>query len=239
MTQRPIALVVDDEVGILTLIELELKAQGFDVMTATTGQEGLRLAEQRQPDIALLDILLPDMSGLEIMQALRERLNTPVLLVSAKDSDIDKVRGLEMGADDYVVKPFSPEELAERAWAVLRRNTLPEEARKTLHIGNVEIDLSRRLVRRAKSIVSLTRTEWLLLQSLALNAGKVIENSQLLTHVWGPEYSNEVEYLGVWVTRLRQKLESDSSHPAIIKTERGIGYFLEVEAATPEASRSG
>jgi DNA-binding response OmpR family regulator len=235
MTDRRLALIVDDEPGILTLIELELKAQGLAVVTATTGAAAIRLAEERRPDIVLLDILLPDMSGLEVMRRIREVHSTPVLLVSAKDSDLDKVKGLELGADDYIVKPFSPEELSSRVWSVLRRSALPEESRRTLHLGSIEIDLNRRLVKRDNTVVSLSRTEWLLLQSLAINAGKVIENDQLLTSVWGPEYRSEVEYLDVWVTRLRQKLETDPHQPAIIKTQRGIGYFLQLESrASPE-----
>lgn len=238
MTSKPLALVVDDEAGILTLIELELKAQGFDVLTATDGEHALQLAEGRPPDIALLDILLPDMSGIEVMRKLRERANTPVILVSAKDGDIDKIKGLEMGADDYIVKPFNPEDLADRTWAVLRRSTLPNEARKTILAGDIEIDLNRRLVRRNNDIISLSRTEWLLLQSLALNPGKVMENAQLLTNVWGPEYSNELEYLDVWVSRLRQKLESNPAKPTIIKTLQGIGYLLDLEATKADTANS-
>lgn len=144
-----------------------------------------------------------------------------------------------MGADDYIVKPFNPIELADRVWSVLRRNTRPEEGRTSLQLGGIEIDLNRRLVRRDGSVVSITRTEWLLLQSLALNAGKVIENAQLLTNLWGPDYSNEIAYLDVWVSRLRHKLENDPAQPAIIKTQHGMGYFLNIEETTAESALSG
>jgi two-component system KDP operon response regulator KdpE len=236
MSAEPLLLVVDDEAGILRLIKLELSAQGFRVITASTGDEALRLAEEQRPDAVLLDIMMPEITGLEVMRRLRERTNIPVLLVTAKDKDADKVRGLELGADDYIVKPFSPDELGARVRAVLRRG-LGQDVERVVRAGDVEIDLTRRLVKRGGQPVAVTRTEWLLLQHLAANAGKVMLNTELLSKVWGPEYRDDLQYLRVWVSRLRAKLEVEPANPTIIKTLQGIGYMFEAEApaAVPTA----
>ena len=233
MTAEPLILAVDDEVGIQRLIKLELSSQGFRVVTASGGEEALRLAEQQRPDIAVLDIVMPDMSGLEVMRKLRERTGIPIILLTAKDNDADKVRGLELGADDYLVKPFNPEELSARVRAVLRRSVGLSNAEIPVRAGDVEIDLNRRLVKRNGEIVTLTRTEWMLLQHLAANAGKVMLNTELLSKVWGPEYRDDLQYLRVWVSRLRSKLEADPSSPAIIKTLQGIGYLLDADEDEP------
>jgi two-component system KDP operon response regulator KdpE len=234
MSAEPLLLVVDDEAGILRLIKLELSAQGFRVITASSGEEALRLAEEQRPDAVLLDIMMPEITGLEVMRRLRERTNIPVLLVTAKDKDADKVRGLELGADDYIVKPFSPDELGARVRAVLRRG-LGQDVERVVRAGDVEIDLTRRLVKRNGNPVAVTRTEWLLLQHLAANAGKVMLNTELLSKVWGPEYRDDLQYLRVWVSRLRAKLEVEPANPAIIKTLQGIGYMFEAETPAPVA----
>ena len=230
MAVEPLILAVDDEAGILRLIKLELSSQGFRVIVANDGEEALRLAEQQRPDIVVLDIVMPDMSGLEVMRRLRERTSIPIILLTAKDHDEDKVRGLELGADDYLVKPFNPEELSARVRAVLRRGFRPPAGGDNIvTVGNVESDLSRRLVKKDGEVVSLTRTEWMLLQHLAANAGKVMLNTELLSKVWGPEYRDDLQYLRVWVSRLRSKLEPDAANPTIIKTLQGIGYLLDAE----------
>jgi two-component system KDP operon response regulator KdpE len=234
MTTEPLLLAVDDEAGILRLMKLELTAQGFRVITAAGGEEALKLAEEQRPDAILLDLMMPEITGLEVMRRIREHSNVPILLVTAKDKDADKVRGLEMGADDYVVKPFSPEELGARVRAVLRR-ALGGDTERVVHAGEVEIDLMRRLVKRAGEPVSVTRTEWLLLQHLAANAGKVMLNTELLTKVWGPEYRDDLQYLRVWISRLRGKLEETPSNPRIIKTLQGIGYLFEADSE-PDAA---
>lgn len=239
MSTEPLVLAVDDEAGILRLMKLELTAQGFRVMTASNGEEGLRIVEERRPDVVLLDVVMPEITGLEVMRRIRERTNTPIILVTAKDKDADKVRGLELGADDYIVKPFSMEELGARIRAVLRRRG-GEEPENVVRSHGVEVDLTRRLVKRDGEPVSLSRTEWMLLQHLAANAGKVILNAELLSKVWGPEYRDDLQYLRVWVSRLRQKLEPDRSNPAIIRTLNGIGYIFEpdpvnVDEETTEA----
>jgi two-component system KDP operon response regulator KdpE len=228
MSTEPLVLAVDDEAGILRLIKLELTTQGFRVVTASSGEEALRMAEEQRPDIALLDIVMPEMTGLEVMRRLRERSSIPVILLTAKGSESDKVRGLELGADDYLAKPFSPDELSARVRAVLRRSVGSSAAENIVHVGSVEVDLNRRLVKRSGKIVTLTRTEWMLLQHLAANVGKIMLNAELLSKVWGPEYRDDLQYLRVWVSRLRRKLEDDPSKPKLIKTFQGIGYMLAV-----------
>jgi len=228
MSTEPLVLAVDDEAGILRLIKLELTTQGFRVVTASGGDEALRMAEEQRPDIALLDIVMPEMTGLEVMRRLRERSSIPVILLTAKGSESDKVRGLELGADDYLAKPFSPDELSARVRAVLRRSVGSSAAENIVHVGSVEVDLNRRLVKRSGKIVTLTRTEWMLLQHLAANVGKIMLNAELLSKVWGPEYRDDLQYLRVWVSRLRRKLEDDPSKPKLIKTFQGIGYMLAV-----------
>jgi two-component system KDP operon response regulator KdpE len=226
-TAEPLVMSVDDEAGILRLIDAELSSQGFRVITATNGEEALRIAEEQRPDIAVLDIMMPGISGLEVMRKLRERSSMPIILISAKNSNLDKVRGLELGADDYISKPFDPEELSARIRAVLRRATTDQaKAASIVRAGSVEVDLERRLVRKNGQLVKLTRTEWMLLQHLAANAGKVMVSNQLLSKVWGPEYREELQYLRVWVFRLRSKLEDDPANPVIIKTLTGIGYIF-------------
>ncbi len=239
MTTEPFVLAVDDAAGILKLIKLELAEQGFRVVTAGGGEEALRIAEEQRPDIVLLDVLMPDMTGLEVMRKLREQSNAPVILVTAKDSDSDKVRGLELGADDYIVKPFSPDELGARIRAVLRRSTGAGNAERLVRSGDVEIDLDKRMVSRSGENVSLSRTEWMLLQHLAANAGKVMTSPELLSKVWGPEYRDDVQYLRVWVSRLRAKLESDPANPTIIETRQGIGYLLNAEPVSAVEARAG
>lgn len=237
MSTSPLILAVDDEPGILRLVRVELESQGFKVVTATNGIEAIRANEQHRPDLVLLDVLMPEMDGLETMRRLREVGSTPIILVTAKDTDTDKIRGLSLGADDYVVKPFNPDELVARIEAVLRRSTGAVSVDSVVHVaGGVEIDLEKRLVRNGEDTIALTRTEWMLLQHLASNPGKVILNAELLTKVWGPEYRDDLQYLRVWVSRLRHKLEQDPAEPQIIKTHPGIGYILE---AAPEASQAG
>jgi two-component system KDP operon response regulator KdpE len=236
MTVEPLILAVDDEAGILRLIRLELTEQGYRVVVASDGEEAVRTFEQQRPDVVVLDIMLPDMSGLEVMRRLRERSNTPIILLTARDHDEDKVRGLELGADDYIVKPFNPQELTARVRAVLRRAVRESIGESLVVAGDVEIDLDKRLVTKAGEPVSLTRTEWMLLQHLASNAGRVMLNTELLSKVWGPEYIDDLQYLRVWISRLRSKLETDHAQPSVIKTLQGIGYLLDVEGRLSEES---
>lgn len=233
MANEPLVLAVDDEMGILRLITLELTAQGFRVITATTGEEALAIAETQRPDIVLLDVVMPEMTGHEVLRALRERAPVPVILVTARDREIDKVRGLELGADDYIVKPFGADEMAARIRAVLRR-TAGISADQVVRAGDITVDLGKRLVHRNGDQISVTRTEWQLLQHLAANAGKVILSGELLSKVWGPEYRDDLQYLRVWVSRLRHKLEAEPSDPKIIRTLAGIGYMFQPDGESAE-----
>jgi two-component system KDP operon response regulator KdpE len=235
MTTEPLVLAVDDEPAILRLVRIELTAQGFRVATAGDGADALRLIEEQRPDIVLLDILMDEMSGIEVMRRIRERANIPIIFVTAKGRDADKVRGLELGADDYITKPFHPDELAARVRAVLRRSSSSAAPDNVVRAGNIEVDLTKRLVRRHGEPIAMTRTEWMLLESLAANYGKVMLNSELLSRVWGPEYRDDLQYLRVWVSRLRSKLEEDPSDPRIIKTRYGIGYLFEATESTEPA----
>ncbi len=233
MQQTSVILVVDDDPGILKLVRMQLSEDGFRVLTAGSGEESLQVIEEQRPDLILLDVMLPGMSGYEVMRAVRERSATPIVMLTARANDVDKVLGLEMGADDYVVKPFSPEELSARVRAVLRRIRRSAHAGEPiLNVRDLEIDLERRVVTRSGEVLSLTRTEWNLLQALAENSGKVMLSAEILSRVWGPEYRDDVQYLRVWVSRLRRKLEPDRPDESVIRTFPGMGYMLE---APPEA----
>ena len=238
---KPLVLVVDDEPGILRLIDLVLSNDGFRVISAENGLEALSLADQRRPDLVILDIKMPEMSGMEVMRRIRERIRMPVILLTGQTQDENKVLGLESGADDYIVKPFNPSELSARVRAVLRRaHHLPGDGGR-LRTDGVEIDLDSRLVRKDGKIVTLTRTEWRLLQELASNAGRVMLNEEILSRVWGSDYRDDLQYLRVWISRLRSKLEQVPSEPRIIATFPGIGYMLmagEVVAAGAGAGSS-
>ena len=175
-------------------------------MTASGGEEALQKAEEIRPDIVLLDIVMPDLDGIEVMRQLRERRPVAVILLTAKGSTADKAKGLDLGAYYYIAKPFHPDELAARVRAVLRRSGGGQPGAGILRFDDVEIDLERRMVTRDGELVQLSRTEWLLLQHLAVNAGKVVLHTELLTKVWGPEYRDDLQYLRVWVSRVRRKV---------------------------------
>jgi Response regulators consisting of a CheY-like receiver domain and a winged-helix DNA-binding domain len=225
-------LVADDEQRITKLVSMALSDEGFRVVTASCGEEALAKAEEIRPDIVLLDIVMPDMDGIEVMRQLRERRSVPVILLTAKGSAGDKARVSDLGADDYIGKPFHLDELAARVRAVLRRACGLAEGTGVLRFDDIEIDLERRMVTRDGQLVELSRTEWLLLQHLATNAGKVVPQTELLTKVWGPEYRDDLQYLRVWVSRVRRKLGAKPGEPGRIKTFQGIGYLLDVEPAS-------
>jgi two-component system, OmpR family, KDP operon response regulator KdpE len=229
VSTKPVVLIADDEPRITKLVSIALSEEGFRVVTANGGEEALRIAEEIRPDIVLLDIVMPDLDGIEVMRELRERRPVAVILLTAKGSTADKAKGLDLGADDYIAKPFHPDELAARVRAVLRRSSGASPGSGVLAFDDIEIDLERRLVTRGGDLVQLSRTEWLLLQHLAANAGKVVLHTELLTKVWGPEYRDDLQYLRVWVSRVRRKLGSEPGDPGRIKTFQGIGYLLDVE----------
>ena len=242
MTQpaRPVILVVDDDPAILKLVRLQLVEEGFRTITAATGEEAVQLGIDEHPDLVVLDLVLPDISGFEVLNRLRERGPVPVILLTGKTRDTDKVRGLEMGADDYLAKPFNPEELTARVRAVLRR-TLHQEAPEhgAYCIGDLTIDLTRRVVERNGELVPLTRTEWNLLDVLVRNQGKVLMNPEILGKVWGPEYVDDLQYLRVWISRLRRKLEPDRPDDSIIQTFPGMGYMFKDTNPTEVAAGVG
>src|SRR5690606_23462187 len=201
---RPVVLIADDDASVLKLVRLQLVDEGFRVVTASDGEEAIQRAIDERPDIVVLDLMLPDISGFEVLNRLRERGPIPVILLTGKTRDTDKIRGLEMGADDYLSKPFNPEELAARVRAVLRRARREGGVSdEPINVGPLMIDLERRVVEREGELVPLTRTEWNLLEVLVRNQGKALMNPEILGKVWGPEYVDDLQYLRVWISRLR------------------------------------
>jgi two-component system, OmpR family, KDP operon response regulator KdpE len=236
LSTQPLVLIADDEPRITKLVSVALTGEGFRVVTASGGEDALARAEEVRPDIVLLDIVMPDLDGIEVMRLLRERRAVPVILLTAKGSTADKAKGLDLGADDYIAKPFHPDELAARVRAVIRRSVGVQPGAGVLRFDDVAIDLERRTVTRGGELVSLSRTEWLLLQHLAANAGKVVLHTELLTKVWGPEYRDDLQYLRVWVSRVRRKLGAKPGEAGRIRTFQGIGYLLDVEGAAEAGS---
>ena len=220
-------LVVDDEPDVIEVVNLcfGLRWPEADVISAKSGEEALRCLEQDPPDLVLLDIVLPGIDGFEVCQEIRRISDVPIVMVSARDSEVDKVRGLEMGADDYITKPFSHLELLARVRAVLRRyqNQLPAVG-ETFESGDLRVDYASRQVTVCDRLVRLTPTEYSLLFHLTRNAGRVLPHHTLLAKVWGREYTDEIDYLKVYIRRLRQKLEGDPENIGQIISERGVGY---------------
>jgi DNA-binding response OmpR family regulator len=222
-------LVVDDEPRILKFLELKLKASGYGVLIANSGAEALEQVEAQEPDLVVLDVLMPKKDGFQTLKELRAFSSVPVIILSAREADTDKVRGLELGADDYLAKPFSPDELVARIEAV-RRRLVPAQDRKVvefINLGPMSINLKNHTVTVNKEEVQLTRIEWLLLSDLARNAGKLMLYSELLTRIWGPEYRDDVQILRTWVSRLRQKIEQEPGQPPIIRTIPKAGYMID------------
>jgi two-component system KDP operon response regulator KdpE len=219
-------LVVDDEERMVRFIRLNLEHDGFQVVEAYRGSEAIESMRSRLPDIILLDVMMPDIDGFEVLEMIREISSVPVIMLTAKGEEDDRVRGLELGADDYITKPFSPRELVSRVKAVLRRT---ESASGSTH-GLIEvddrlkIDFDRREVWLDGELVQLRPTEYRLLYHLVQNAGWVITHDQILAKVWGYEYRDEPHYVRLYINYLRKKLEEDPSNPKYILTERGVGY---------------
>ncbi|MGE5618619.1 MAG: response regulator transcription factor [Sphingomonadaceae bacterium] len=227
--RKQTVLVVDDEPRILRFVRAELEAAGFRVLTAPDGFSAQGMLETETPDLVVLDVIMPGLDGFQLLQRIRERSSVPVILLTARGSDADKVRGLDLGADDYLTKPFSPDELSARVRAVLRRTAAASGAkasRARFTVAGLVVDFERRKVVVDGKEVQMSRTEWQLLQQLALNAGKVMLHEDLLVRTWGPEYRDDVEYLRVWVSRLRRKIEEDPSRPRFLRTVPGVGYVL-------------
>lgn len=223
-------LVVDDEERMVRFIRLNLEHDGFQVTEAFNGKQAIQKLRDVLPDLILLDVMMPDLDGFEVLEMVREISNVPIIMLTAKGEEDDRVKGLEKGADDYVTKPFSPRELVSRVKAVLRRT---EGASGSMHgliaiDDRLKIDFDRREVWLEGKVVKLRPTEYRLLFHLVQNAGWVVSHDQLLTNVWGYEYRDEPHYVRLYINYLRQKLEKDAANPKYILTERGVGYrFLD------------
>jgi two-component system KDP operon response regulator KdpE len=228
VSDGPRVLVVDDELQIRRFLRIALEANGYRVYETSNGHEALQEAARLRPDLVILDMGLPDMEGLDVLNRLREWLPTPVIILSVRDSDRDKVAALDAGADDYLTKPFSLEELMARM-RVAQRHTQPNLQPTVFTSGNVSIDLAHRKVTKNGELVRLTPTEYALLRQLVQHAGRVLTHKQILKEVWGPEYMEETHYLRVYFAQLRQKLEDDPTRPTLILTEAGVGYRLDTE----------
>jgi two-component system KDP operon response regulator KdpE len=224
-------LVVDDEPQIRRALRTSLSAHGYEVRTVANGEEAVVAAAGEAPDLLLLDLGLPDLDGTEVIGRIRAFSDVPVIVVSVRDRQADKVAALDAGADDYVTKPFGMEELLARLRAALRRGAAHEPAPPVLRFGGLVVDLGRTLVHLDGELVHLTKTEWALLESLVTNPGKLLTHQWLLRRVWGPGYGRESQYLRVYVRALRRKLGDAATAPSLILTEPGVGYRWIAEAS--------
>ena len=226
MAQAERILVAEDEAPLRDFISRNLRARGYQVIEAANGEEALAQWEAESPHLLVLDIMMPRMDGLEVCRTIRKRSTVPIIVLTARDAESDKVNALDQGADDYLTKPFGVEELLARVRAALRRTQWHSEARApdVRTVGSLEVDLAGHIVRMAGEEVRLTPTEFALLALLVTHAGKVLTHRYLLQHVWGSEYGGEAEYLRVYIQRLRRKIEPDSANPQYLLTEPGVGY---------------
>ncbi len=223
-------LVVEDEVSFSEAIEFLLSKEGFSIVTATTGTQAIEKFNQGGIDLVLLDLMIPEISGTEVCRQIRSKSKVPIIMLTAKDGEVDKVVGLELGADDYVTKPYSSRELIARINAVMRRNSgeAYSEDAGVMSVGSVKMDIDRHHVYVNNVSVSLPLKEFELLEFLMRNAGRVLTRSQLIDRVWGNDYYGDTKTLDVHIKRLRAKIESDPANPTAIQTVRGLGYKLEI-----------
>ena len=223
-------LVVEDEASFSEALEFLLGKEGFSVVTADTGTEALRKFDQGGIDLVLLDLMIPEVSGTEVCRQIRTKSRVPIIMLTAKDSEVDKVVGLEIGADDYVTKPYSSRELVARIRAVLRRNSgeALEHETGVMAVGVIRMDVDRHQVTVNGAPVSLPLKEFELLEFLMRNAGRVLTRMQLIDRVWGSDYVGDTKTLDVHIKRLRAKIESDPANPTLIQTVRGLGYKMEL-----------
>ncbi|MDR1473145.1 MAG: response regulator YycF [Lactobacillales bacterium] len=229
-------LIVDDEKAISDIVKYSLTQEGFEVITAFNGEEAIEKTKEEQPDLILLDLMLPKKDGLEVAREIRKAYEMPIIIVSAKDSEIDKILGLELGADDYVTKPFSNRELIARIKANLRRRELPPEksensSQPDIVVGDLVIHLDAYIVSKLEKTIDLTHREFELLHYLAKHLGQVMTREHLLQTVWGYDYFGDVRTVDVTVRRLREKIEDIPSNPTYLMTRRGVGYFLKKPGA--------
>jgi DNA-binding response OmpR family regulator len=226
---RQRVLIVDDEPRYVRLISVNLNASGYDTLAARDGKSAVEVAAAQRPDLVLLDIGLPVMDGIETCRRIREFSQAPIIMLTAKAGEVDKVAGLDAGADDYLTKPFGPAELLARIRAVLRRAQLPEDQRSSpiFTSGELRLDYAQHRVFVGQQEIALSPTEYRLLSELARNAGRVVATEVLLQRIWGPEYQGETQHVRLYVSRVRQKIEADAEHPRWIITRPGIGYMLQ------------
>jgi two-component system KDP operon response regulator KdpE len=223
----PKVLVVDDEPALARALAINLRAHGWEVVTAADGRSALEAAATEHPDVVLLDLGLPDLDGTEVLAGLRGWTKVPIVVLSARQHGEDKVEALDLGADDYVTKPFAMNELLARLRAAVRRGQDAAPETTEVVVGDLVIDLARKRVSRAGADVRLTPTEWSFLELLARNLGRLVTREQVLREVWGPSYEHETNYLRVYAAQLRRKLEADPAHPVHLVTSAGLGYTLE------------
>ncbi|HWX39645.1 MAG TPA: response regulator transcription factor [Blastocatellia bacterium] len=226
MSDKPVILVVDDEPQILRVLRASLPARGYQVRTAPGGDEALDEVRKEMPDLIILDLAMPGTSGLEVCRRVREFSAVPIIVLSAKGSEVDKVSALDLGADDYVTKPFGMDELLARVRAVLRRYPASDTDSSILKVGDLSLDIPERRVVAAGAEVKLTPKEFEILKYLMSNIGKVVTHRALLQAVWGSESTEQTEYLRVFINQLRRKIEPDPQHPRYIVTEPWVGYRL-------------
>jgi DNA-binding response OmpR family regulator len=223
-------LVADDELKLLRLVTRNLELEGYATLAATDGQEALALVETHDPELLVLDVMMPKMDGFTVTQRVREFSSVPIIIMTARGDDQDKIRGLDLGADDYLTKPFSVDELLARVRAVLRRTQLSAHTGPSLGpaitIGDLRVDLAQHQAWLRDEDINLTPVEYRLLAYLAQNAGRVLTQDQLLEYVWGPDYAGETHMLQVNINRVRRKIEPDPAHPRYLLTKVGIGYLL-------------
>ena len=221
-------LVVDDEAPIVDILKFNLTKSGYKVIAAYDGEEGYNLALSEKPDLILLDVMLPKMEGFEVCKKVREKQSTPIIMLTARDEEVDKILGLELGADDYITKPFSVRELLARIKANLRRNSEVEnvDENKIMTFGSLTINPGRYQVSKNDTVIELTLREFELLKFLAMQPGKIFSREALLEKVWGYEYFGDVRTVDVTVRRLREKVEDDPGSPLFIMTKRGVGYYF-------------
>ncbi len=236
MEDAKLILVVDDEPRMRRFMRMNLDLEGYRVIEANNGMEAIDRVREDLPDLVLLDVMMPEMDGFEALRLIRKTSSVPIIMLTVKGDEEDRVRGLELGADDYVTKPFSPRELASRIKAVLRRSEMPAPADQSIIKvdDRLQIDFNRRQVIVEGKEIKLRPTEYRLLYHLVNNAGWTLPHETLLAKVWGHEYRDETHYLRLYITYLRQKIEEDPTHPKYILTERGLGYrFVDFKKAKP------
>ncbi len=219
-------LVVDDEKPIAEIIKYNLEEEGFEVLVAFDGEEALRLAFGERPALILLDIMLPRIDGFTVCKQIRRKMNVPIIMLTAREGEIDKVMGLEIGADDYVTKPFSARELIARIKATLRRVKMQETPSQELTCGDLILDSGKMQVKKGERLIELTYREFTLLEFLLQNVGYVFTREKLLEKVWGYDYTGDLRTVDVTIRRLREKIEEDAGNPVYLCTKRGAGYYL-------------